>query len=770
MSMEMATAAPNGAEQDGGGAGDAPAAPTGAAANARPPAAVLLDPKLLMAARRGDIDRLKELLQLNGDGGDEQAAGTVEPTTVAVEAAQQVVVEVDPRPAAPMDPTVADAEEQVVAVDDAPAAPSSSGETSTRLQLLDGVTSNEGNSLLHVVAAAGDGGDFLRCARIIYRGKSGLLTSRNNKGDTPLHCAAAAGNADMVICLVALAFSGGETAAMELLRMRTECGETALHKAVRAASTDCIDNLMSVDPELVYVPREGDDGDTTSPLYLAVSLGKENIAEHLIHKSNCNLSCSGPEGSNVLHAAVTRAQGLISHQKYIPRGQALPKLLKCFEDLMVEVKEGDRCISVRLVSHLTNQRDNRTGSTPLHLAASLEGRPDAKILSGCYPNVWSRPELALTLLLDANESSAYQPDTQGLYPIHVAALFGSLDAVEILLQKHHDSATLRDGKGRTFLHVAVEEGRYAVVQYACCLMPQNFSSVLNVQDNNGDTALHRAIHVANLPIFMCLIQNQYVDLNIPNKDELTPLDLSWCRIPQFFCYHLNPQRLIHLTLQLVGASCGGIRPDLISEELIPEIDNDKVSGHLTNAAQVMGIVSVLVATVTFASAFTLPGGYRSGSSKAGTPLLAGTYAFRAFILADTLAFICSCLATFSLIFAGVPAMDIGIRLWYFEISALLLRISGRSLLVAFALGLYMVLAPVAHATAIAVCVIISITLLYGNSEVRQILSIINTARARLGTRLSVRRSCILMFFKVFIHVGLNFSSFLIIFGLPAIWN
>ncbi|KAL6861374.1 hypothetical protein ACP4OV_017074 [Aristida adscensionis] len=59
----------------------------------------------------------------------------------------------------------------------------------------------------------------------------------------------------------------------------------------------------------------------------------------------------------------------------------------------------------------------------------------------------------------------------------------------------------------------------------------------------------------------------------------------------------------------------------------------------------MGVVSVLVATVTFAAAFTLPGGYRSAEEDgvaAGTPVLSGSYAFDAYILADSLAFGCSC--------------------------------------------------------------------------------------------------------------------------------
>ncbi|KAL6589846.1 hypothetical protein ACP70R_050205 [Stipagrostis hirtigluma subsp. patula] len=142
--------------------GDPPGAPSGAAADARPVAAVL-DPELFMAARCGKIERLSELLS-------------------------------------PI----------------------------------------EGDSLLHVVAACGDGDEHLHRAKMISGINNRLLIAHNNKGDTPLHCAAAAGNANMVACLldvaVAAEAAGGETSVKEFVGMRNKRGETALHQAVRAAS------------------------------------------------------------------------------------------------------------------------------------------------------------------------------------------------------------------------------------------------------------------------------------------------------------------------------------------------------------------------------------------------------------------------------------------------------------------------------------------------------------------------------------------------------
>ncbi|CAD6338122.1 unnamed protein product [Miscanthus lutarioriparius] len=604
-------AAANESEQQAAAGAGEPTPP--GPATARPPAATL-DAQLLMAARRGDSKQLKDLLPLIKDDDEQQSSS---------------------------------------------------------------------------VAAGAQDVEYLDCAKILVRNKKRkggadaarlALEARNRKGDTPLHCAAGAGNASMISCLVDLIANdttddeAGAPVKKAFLRMQNECGETALHQAIRAAADNklkvaCIDQLMDVDSELACIPfphQEEDAG--ASPLYLAISLGEVEIARHLYSKTKGGkLSYSGPHGRNVLHAAVHR-------------GQALPMIL---EWLIKDMKPKEDSSTVSLVSRLTSERDKKQkGSTPLHLAASLSGWPGAGFLCTRFPQVWPTAESVATLLLDANISMAYQADDEGSYPIHVAAWSNSI-VIVILLGRCPDCATLRDGKGRTFLHVAAEEGCHDVVRYVCGKMPQRFSSmILNAQDNNGDTALHGAVRYGNLAVFNCLLRN-----------------------PR------NPRSVVRLSLLFAGAPHGGGRPELFCEQHITKGDEDKESQKHTDATQVMSIVAVLIATVTFASAFTLPGGYRSvgdssSNNHAGTPVLAGSYVFDAFILADTLAFVCSTLATFSLVYAGVPAMAISIRNYYFNISAVLLQSAGRSFVAAFALALYPVLAPVDHTIAVTVCVII----------------------------------------------------------------
>ncbi|WVZ50909.1 hypothetical protein U9M48_002115 [Paspalum notatum var. saurae] len=427
-----------------------------------------------------------------------------------------------------------------------------------------------------------------------------------------------------------------------------------------------------------------------------------------------------------------------------------------------EAGQGDER-HAELLSLLTTQRDKQQkGSTPLHLAASLNGWPAARRLRTWFPQVWVGSRSATRLLLDANKSTAYQADSEGSYPIHAAAWSGSLDAVKTLLRRCRDCATLRDCKGRTFLHVAAEEECGNVVEYIC--QAPDLSSILNAQDKDGQTALHGAVRAGNVAVFNCLFRNRQVRLDVANKDGMTPLDLSWNMLAARFGYGFDPINIIRLSLEHAGAPHGGGRPELFRERHWPPKEanvDSKESENYTQATQVMSIVTALIATVTFASAFTLPGGYRGD----GVPVLAGSYAFDAFVLADTLAFICSCLATFSLVYAGVPSTDSYMREKYFNASEVLRHSAQRSFMAAFALGLYMVLPPLDRATAVTVCVVVSASLLRENTYAWRYTCMVNTVRTRIGIRRFLARDYAQ---EMLFHVLVHFGSYILIFGLPAI--
>ena len=114
----------------------------------------------------------------------------------------------------------------------------------------------------------------------------------------------------------------------------------------------------------------------------------------------------------------------------------------------------------------------------------------------------------------------------------------------------------------------------------------------------------------------------------------------------------NAEVKIHLALQLADAKRGIYSLDYFDENDIVQVRKDEMD-KVKEGTGCIG--SVLIATVTFAAAFAIPGGYRADDhTNGGTPTLAGKYTFDAFTLSNELAFTFSAMATISLMFSGSP--------------------------------------------------------------------------------------------------------------------
>jgi hypothetical protein len=193
--------------------------------------------------------------------------------------------------------------------------------------------------------------------------------------------------------------------------------------------------------------------------------------------------------------------------------------------------------------------------------------------------------------------------------------------------------------------------------------------------------------------------------------------------------------VIHKLLRDAGAQTGTYRCDLFSKQDIPKLDQKEEVQKISTYTQLVGIGSVLIATVAFAAAFTLPGGYRGDDHKnGGTPTLVGHSAFHVFIIADTLAFILSALSITLLTYAGIAKMGIRGRMISFLSAAILMTSSARSLSAAFVFGLYVVLAPVARTTAMASFAIAALAF----ADVACILWMVFAAELMLLKRLGAR--------------------------------
>ncbi|XP_024313315.1 protein ACCELERATED CELL DEATH 6 isoform X1 [Brachypodium distachyon] len=373
--------------------------------------------------------------------------------------------------------------------------------------------------------------------------------------------------------------------------------------------------------------------------------------------------------------------------------------------------------------HLIKEKD-KNDSTPLHLVVSAQYEPYVRRYGFRVPDVlFPMKKLATWRVLNANTSAAYQQDINGLYPVHIAALMNRRVAIAILHRKCRGCVGLRDKQGRSFLHIAVQYKSYNVVGYACG--ESEFASMMNFRNNDGNTALHLAVEVGDIWIFCRLLRKSEVLLNLRNKKGETPLDLAWSKRQETsFSYGRNPENVIHSTLKLAGAVHGSFWRDYLEQihigerkptkedEEKEEKKDKKDSAKLTDATRTLGIGLVLIASVTFSATFAVAGAFKtSDNNDGGTPTTHKWY-FKAFIFANTLAFICSAAATISLMYSGMPMVKLQIRRRHFQTSLNLATSSLSCWAVAFTIGVYMVLAPGGRVTAIAISVIIPIVTLY----------------------------------------------------------
>lgn len=223
------------------------------------PRRIPMHPKLHQAARSGDKTILDELL------GPEEVSSTASMEAVSIRVPEDAATQID-----------------------------------TRVDLL-GVTL-EGNTALHIVASL-EHLEHLELAKEICQREISLLAAINTMLDTPLHCAAKAGNDKMVSLLIQFAGEDG-TEARRVLRARNRDGSNALHEAAKYAHARVAEVLMEKDSGLASMLNDAG----MSPLYLAIVTGSFDVAEVLLRHPSTEMASptfyAGPDDRTALHEAV----------------------------------------------------------------------------------------------------------------------------------------------------------------------------------------------------------------------------------------------------------------------------------------------------------------------------------------------------------------------------------------------------------------------------------------------------------------------------------
>ncbi|XP_039170255.1 protein ACCELERATED CELL DEATH 6 [Eucalyptus grandis] len=443
------------------------------------------------------------------------------------------------------------------------------GEDEPQLDLLK-LETRKGNNLVHLAAESGHE-DFIKqvlrkCPQLVAKPNNScrqcaqLVDKPNNScrgADTPLHIAARTRH-----------FKVMETILSEAkLREGKATTETPCTQKMKEMENGDGDVTVEEDEEMVgSVNKAGE-----SALYVAAELGFEKVVKEMVkflesgrqrEEGVRDRALRGPEGQNPLHAAV------------------LAGSRNCVEAL-INLQGSD----------MINKADDN-GRTALHFAAKA-----------------GEKDIATRLLL-TDPSSAYTKErTHGRTPLLEATSSGHLHVLGEILEHCPDTVEVADDEGRNVVHLALKCGPKH--SKAVLRLPE-LVRLVNEADRFGNTPLHVAAGDLNYRMVKRLLKIPGVDLRAKNDEGCTFLDIcesEW--------QYTKRKDYLYRYLKSIRA---GRKPQSWNHPAGEPTFLDKPEANLKGHANALCVVATLLATITFAAAFTLPGGLTPEDIDALPPL------------------------------------------------------------------------------------------------------------------------------------------------------
>ncbi|KAG5554685.1 hypothetical protein RHGRI_012295 [Rhododendron griersonianum] len=608
--------------------------------------------------------------------------------------------------------------------------------------VLDGELTPNHNTVLHVAAQFGR----VNYVEEVLKECPSLLHWRNTRGETPLHMAAREGRAEIVEALIVRAKeletqkleSGWGGAVKEMLRATNVDGDTALHMAARnchleeAKYLKAVKLLTKEDPVFQHPPNKVEE----TPLYLAAERGDKGVTVVLALLETCTSpTYSGPEGRTALHVAALKDS----------TGQCAKKLLDWKKDLI-------------------NQTD-MYGWTAVHYAACHGSEKGVKELlavdnSGVY--ITSKTQWSIER---PGGCTIYSNDDGLGTPLHIAAAHGHVSVIEELLSNNPDCWEMVNSKGQNVLHIAVDMNRDSVIKFI--LDKSWVRQLINQKDNDGNTPLH--LLIASDCNVDELWKHQRADHDAFDGKNMTPVDLVWsnfedARMSTFAATYVMDDTFLDSGISGGRNIAGNARDNLAKLERARTQEKEKrkmtrdaekqrkkeerktraeaqlrehsqwSNSRSNRRQQALGsilIVASLIATITFAAAFAIPGGYDGNQGRdQGMAVLARAAAFKAFLVTNTIAMVCSVTSVFlgmtaTLVYSNEEDEEENDDNFAKRLVAILclILVSMFAIMVAFIAATFAVLA---HSTALAVsiCVISCTSFIVYYFELRKVWSLL----------------------------------------------
>ncbi|KAL2253125.1 UNVERIFIED_CONTAM: Protein ACCELERATED CELL DEATH 6 [Sesamum indicum] len=480
----------------------------------------------------------------------------------------------------------------------------------------------------------------------------------NIQKDYNLYLAAKYDNLDGFLTVLDRVSAAEHASYADILIRLSPAGNTYIHVAATHGNEDIVTHIAAMAENLLTAKNER--GNTA--LHEALINGHESIAQYLVREDPVVSCYENNERESVLYLAAKYGYTdcVLLILQLSP--ESIVEQLKEKSPIHAAIKGKNRDVLEAMLNMNTNlvQLRDAKGRNPLHYAASLGYLEEVRYL------------------LDKCAPSATQRDNSGSFPIHLASINGSVEIISLLLQDCPCPEELLDRNDLNILHLAAKNGRYNIVRYI--LSTPALRKLINMKDKNGNVPLHLASREGHPRIVSALTWDKRVDVKIVNNEGMTALDVA-----EYYMKYNSQfrQRLTWAALKAAGTPRSLYRTTTGGQ-------NSKKSSNMENYKERVNtllLVSTLVATVTFAAGFTVPGGYNTSDGDLGIAAMLREKGFHIFVFCDTIAMFSSILVAVTLIWAQLG--DLTLALNALTLAVPVLGIALTMMAMAFTAGVFL---------------------------------------------------------------------------------
>ena len=390
----------------------------------------------------------------------------------------------------------------------------------------------DGQSVLHCAAEKGLWDVYSEFKRgLSEQGVAVPLTTKD--GLTCLHFAAQGGHPAVVSRLMEEHTEAGDYQAT------STHGDTPLHLAAREGHDRVVSKLLGTEAGRTAVGAADKDGYT--PLHLAAKRGSVAATRELL-RVGARTGAQSNADYTPLHLATTACVAELLIEKgadvhALGQGKTPQKMASQRGDAAVaDLLAREMKVNTQFAEAVGCDGQSACGSTPLHLAAQLghlekvtillehdaaaSGVQDAAGLTPLHHASTSGHVETVKELLRHNLEACGLETEDGLTPLHLAAANGHVEAARILLE-HHDEA--RAVRYTSVLHCAATNGHVATTNLLLEHKLKHNPDACGVQDEDGDTPLHRAAVRGHAETAALLLNRDARACGVQNNSGRTPL-------------------------------------------------------------------------------------------------------------------------------------------------------------------------------------------------------------------------------------------------------